>query len=201
MHARRLRALRGASAGTVATLLAATSHTIAGGGAPSPALVFALAVLSAPLSVALVGRTLSVWRVALTVIASQTLFHGVFSLTAAGVRGDDAAGISHLHSGAHHSLVTFDASSKAFVIPDSAMLVSHLAAAVLTLLALYFGERMLRRIARGVRSVLARAEVGAALEVVTRRPLSSPVVVAVAMATALSDVSRRGPPLLVTAAH
>ena len=82
MTPRHVRALRGTGAAWIATVAAATAHTLAGGGAPSPAFVAAVGILAAPFAVLLVGRRLSAWRVAATVLASQTLFHAAFAITA-----------------------------------------------------------------------------------------------------------------------
>ena len=82
MTPRHARALRGATAAWVATIVAATSHTMAGGGAPSLALVVSLGILTSPVAVLLVGRRPRAWRVGLTVLASQVFFHVAFALTA-----------------------------------------------------------------------------------------------------------------------
>ena len=49
---RHVRALRGVAAAWVATIVAGTAHTLAGGGAPSPAMVAAVGILAAPFAVA-----------------------------------------------------------------------------------------------------------------------------------------------------
>ena len=59
MTPRHVRALRGTAAAWVATVVAATAHTLAGGGAPSPALVAAVGILASPFAVGLIGRRLS----------------------------------------------------------------------------------------------------------------------------------------------
>ncbi|GAA5211248.1 hypothetical protein [Microbacterium kyungheense] len=196
MTPRHARALRGTAAAAVATLVAATAHTLAGGGPPAPALVAAVGVLAAPFGVAMVGRRLSAWRIAVSVLASQVLFHLAFALTA-------GADPSAPH--AHHVTVLVGGGGPAgaerfaaIALPDTAMLLAHVLAAVATVAGLYGGERMLRALGRGIRSLLARVRVAP--------PPPSPALVAAQgerrirpARTALSGVSRRGPPAFVTA--
>jgi len=182
-----VRALRGTAAAWVATVVAATAHTLGGGGAPAPALVAAVGILAAPFAVAVVGRRLFAWRVGATVLASQALFHLAFALTA---DADPAA----LHG--HH--VTHLGGLSAVVLPDAPMLVAHVLAAVATVAGLYGGERMLRALGRGIRSLFARIRA-----VAPRGAVSGPVTAplgplrVVAARVVLSDLSRRGPPLFV----
>jgi hypothetical protein len=185
---RQLRALRGTAAAWIATIIAATSHTLAGGGAPAPLLVAALGILAAPLSVSLIGRRLSVWRIGVTVLASQALFHLAFALTAG---ADPAAAAGHVHT---LSL----GGAAALALPDAPMVAAHVLAGVATVAALVGGERMLRALGRGIRSLLSRADDPAGYPVARCRiaparlgPRPRGVV--------LSDLSPRGPPLVVIA--
>ncbi|MGA7148271.1 MAG: hypothetical protein WBX17_07275 [Microbacterium sp.] len=192
MSPRHVRALRGAAAAWIATIFAATSHTLAGGGAPAPVLVATLGILASPLTVALVGRRLSAWRAAATVLAAQGLFHLSFALTA-GVDPDAMAG--HVHSPTSPGA----ALPAAWVLPDAPMLLGHLVAAAATVVLLYAGERMLRALGRGIRSVLRRAADIAPRPIVRVRLLLVGAVAA-ARGVLLSDLSRRGPPSFVIAA-
>ncbi|MFC8680867.1 hypothetical protein ACFT30_05045 [Microbacterium ureisolvens] len=186
MTPRHVRALRGTAAAWVATIVAATAHTLAGGGAPSPALVATVGILASPFAVALIGRRLTGWRIGVTVLASQAFFHGAFALTA----GADPAA---LHG---HHVTHLGGDLSAVALPDAPMLLAHVLAAALTVFALHGGERMLRALGRGIRSLFSRARVA---------PLPSlprPVAVGaaprhVAARIVLSDLSRRGPPVLV----
>jgi hypothetical protein len=184
---RHVRALRGTTAAWVATVVAATAHTLAGGGAPSPALVVAVGILASPFAVGLIGRRLSAWRMGATVLASQTLFHVAFALTA---DADPAALHGHhvTHLGGHLSAV---------VLPDAPMLAAHALAAFATLVALQSGERMLRALGRGIRSVFTRAR-----GIAPRAPMPRLVTPQTrpsggAPRVVLSDASRRGPPAFV----
>jgi len=187
---RHVRALRGTAAAWVATVVAATAHTLAGGGAPAPALVAAVGILAAPFGVAVVGRRLSAWRIGATVLASQALFHLAFALTT-------GADPSAAHS--HHVTVLLGGGAAPVALPDAPMLVAHVLAALATVAGLYGGERMLRALGRGIRSMLARARV-----VVPAPPVPA-LVTADRDSTirpariVLSGLSRRGPPAFVTA--
>lgn len=191
MTPRHVRTLRGAAAAWVATIVAATSHTLAGGGAPAPVLVGVVGVLAWPVGIALVGRRLSVWHLGAAVIASQVLFHLAFAISAG---ADPAAATGHLHH-----LALSGGGLAAVAAPDAPMLLAHALAAVATLSGLYGGERMLRALGRGIRSILQRADVAPrAPHAPVRRsadlPASAPL-----RGVVLSDLSRRGPPSLVDA--
>jgi hypothetical protein len=197
MAQRHHRALRGAGAAWIATILAATSHTLAGGGAPAMELVAALGILASPLAVAMVGRRLSIWRLTAAVLASQIMFHAAFAMTA-GMTGSDHAppGTGHVH----HAALAVDPSSGVFALPDIAMMLAHAAATVVTIAALYGGERLVRGIARGIRSLLSRAADVAPPVGQAARAYSPRDAWAAIAAVVLSDVSRRGPPSFVIAA-
>jgi hypothetical protein len=182
-----VRALRGTAAAWIATVVAATAHTLGGGGAPSPAFVTAVGILAAPFAVAFVGRRLSAWRIGATVLASQALFHVAFAVTA---DADPAA----LHG--HHVTHLGDDLS-ALVVPDAPMLAAHVFAAIATVAGLYGGERMLRALGRGIRSLFSRLRPVAPRP---SQPRSAPRHAGRSLLAArivLSDVSRRGPPVFV----
>lgn len=191
MTPRQLRTLRGAAAAWVATVVAATSHTLAGGGAPAPALIGVIGVLAWPVGIALVGRRLSAWRVASAALTSQLLFHAAFALTAG---ADPAASAGHTHHGATAVL----AGPASFSL-DAPMVLAHLIAAVATVAGLYGGERMLRALGRGIRSLVRRAVARVARPLAARQ-VTTPAPVGVRpLRAVLSDLSRRGPPALVDA--
>lgn len=191
MTPRHVRALRGAASAWIATVLAATSHTLAGGGAPAPTLVAVLGILASPLAVALVGHRLSLWRAAVTVVASQALFHVSFAVTA-GV--DPSVAVGHLHGAA----LPGSAAGVAGILPDAPMLVGHLLAAAATVFVLFTGERMLRALGRGIRRLLSRGAAVAPRPLVRARAVSRAAVPA-PRAVVLSDAPRRGPPPFVIA--
>lgn len=187
MTPRHVRALRGTAAAWVATVVAAAAHTLAGGGAPSPAFVVAVGILASPFAVVLVGRRLAAWRVTATVLASQALFHAAFAVTA----GTDPA---TLHG---HHVTHLGGQLSAVVLPDAPMLAAHVLAAVTTAAALHAGERMLRALGRGIRSVFARLGGIATRTAPPRLVAASAGLRSAAPRVVLSDLSRRGPPAFV----
>jgi len=189
---RHVRALRGIAASAITVLLAATAHTLAGGGAPSPLLVFVAATLAAPPAVLLVGKRPSLMRTSAAVLAAQLVFHTAFALfgTGSGVRFTSGVG-AHAHMAMH--MVT---TGSAPMTHDS-MSAAHIVAALLTIAALHRGERMLRALGRGIRRLLPLR--------ITRAPRPPTVRVVRAMFTPpttratifVADVGRRGPPVCV----
>lgn len=184
---RQLRILRAAAASSVATLLAALSHTIGGGMPPHPLLVLALSVLLIPLAAVLIGRRPSAPRTALTVLVAQLVFHVLFHVL--GGTASESAASTPAH--AHHAVALGPAVSIA--LPDAPMILAHGVAATLTVLLLWHGERMLRGIAAWARARLlpslpaspARHEV----PLVPASPLLS-----VRLTPLAEALSRRGPP-------
>lgn len=194
MNARQQRTLRGLAAAFVATLVSATAHTLAGGGAGSPLLLAGVAVLASPVAVALVGRRPSAQRLALAVAVSQALFHAVFAITFPVAGSGSAPADAHVHGAALAPLVPV-AQHHAALIPDAPMLLAHAVAAAITVALLARGERMLRTIARGIRELVARH-----VSPVPLVPVALPRPRAVVLAPAVlrriaADIVRRGPPL------
>lgn len=190
MTSRQLRLVRGAAASSIATIIAAVSHALGGGAAPHPLLIVALSVFFTPIAAVLVGRRLSLTRLSVTVLLSQSIFHVLFSVLNATVTPTIAT------SGHHHALVLAPIGESAEVIaPDVGMLGAHLAAAVATVAILWRGENMLRSIARWVRAILR--------ERMPQPQPDWPVPASIARTArivvtfmSVGDVSRRGPPLL-----
>lgn len=184
MTSRQLRLLRGAAASSIATIIAAVSHTIGGGAPPHPLLVIALSVFLTPLAALLVGRTSRVGRLSAAVAVSQTIFHVLF--VALGATASPTAATGH-----HHVLALDPLSST--VAPDAGMLGAHVIAAAVTVAMLWRGERLLRLIRDWVRAALRarmpRLHTGwlppASIATSARRFVSS---------IRTGDISLRGPP-------
>lgn len=191
MTPRHVRALRGTAAAWVATVVAATAHTLGGGGAPAPALVAAVGILAAPFGVAVVGRRLSAGRLGAVVLAGQALFHLAFAITA-------GADPTSTHS--HHTMVLAGGVTPV-AVPDAPMLVAHALAAMATVAGLYGGERMLRALGRGIRSILARARVMLPAPPVPALVAADRERAVLPARRVLWGLSRRGPPAFVTAAR
>ncbi|MDN4613573.1 hypothetical protein P5G50_03820 [Leifsonia sp. F6_8S_P_1B] len=146
MGTRAARVTRGMLASAVAVFVAALFHVAGGGSAPGPvalALSLAFATLA---SIALTARRLSLWRLSASVAVSQLLFHLLFGLgegTATFVpAGAGHLGAGHLHVGDHLTMLTGMApGAPAAVAGPAAMWLSHVSAALLTIVALRHGER------------------------------------------------------------
>ncbi|WP_349865365.1 hypothetical protein [Leifsonia sp. WHRI 6310E] len=210
MGSRPARAMRGTIASAVAIFVAALFHVAGGGAAPGivpVALSLAFATLA---SIALTSRRLSLWRLTVSVVLSQFLFHALFSLgdgTARFVGADGTTAAGHLHPGAHLTMTSgaMPASHTDFTAPS--MWLTHATAVLVTVLALRFGERAFW-------SLFATARVGV-LRFASLVAGAAPIpvrVVAVVSAVAAAEPARlrdlglplarlrhRGPPALISA--
>lgn len=158
MNTRSARALRGLTAACIAVFTAALSHAAAGGGAPGGVgLALALA-FSALVCTALAGRTLSLVRLAVSVIASQVMLHALFTVGAAPAGGGELTMSTMGHHGsvlviagsgsaAASAGTGFDAGAALLAAAAaqlcSSMWIAHLVAALVTIVALRRGESAL----------------------------------------------------------
>lgn len=147
MSTRWTRVARGSLAAVFSTFVAAFSHAIAGGTAPSIAAVSLAIAFSTMICVALAGRGLSYWRIGASVAVSQVFFHTLFSLIATPA-AQTAATARPAHSG-HDMAAMFapagpGASGALAVTVDIAMVAGHVFAAVATFAAIVWGERAVR---------------------------------------------------------
>ncbi|GAA1667181.1 hypothetical protein [Microbacterium lacus] len=140
MTSRAIRTLRGGIAAAVAIEVALLSHVLAGGAAPDALLVALTFVVSWIVCLALAGRRLSLVRLALAVGLSQFAFHAAFSVLGTPQAAAASGGVH-----AHHAM-TMDAAphATAMVAADPLMWAAHALAAVVTIAALYRGERAVR---------------------------------------------------------
>ncbi|MGN6762039.1 MAG: hypothetical protein ACTHJI_12030 [Leifsonia sp.] len=155
MGSRWARLTRAMLASGTAILVSSLFH-VAGGGTAPGAIPLVLSLAFATLaSVALTARRLSLWRLTLAVASSQFLFHALFSLgggdahftttgtgTGTGTStGTLIGGMTHLHAGAHLTLVggAMPASHGSELSPS--MWLTHATAVLVTVIALRFGER------------------------------------------------------------
>jgi hypothetical protein len=199
MTTRWARFARGWMVAGFSTFVAALSHTLGGGHAPGwLGLVLSLA-FAGVVCVGLAGRTVSGVRVGVSVLLSQLIFHGLFSLGAAGgaLVPTPAAG-AHGHQTANVLVVTGNSAALAEGHGTSVW-VFHAAAAVVTVLGLRHGEAAFHRIlnlARLIIRSLIALVVGVIPPLVGRQ---SPVglVVLRPVVVLLSSLRRRGPPSLV----
>lgn len=191
MNSRQLRLVRAAAASTIATTLAAVSHTVAGGPAPHPLLVVAMACLLVPLAAVLIGPRVSRLRSASTVLVGQGLFHLTFQLLGAPTQSAAASAPAHAH---HVDLAAFGPAVIASA-PSTVMLIAHVIAAIATVVLLWHGESLVRLIANWVRAAALR--IAAHALPVRTRPRATPSLVVLLVDAALRAApSRRGPPHL-----
>lgn len=143
--------MRGSSAAAIATFTALCSHVVGGGEMPGALGVVVPLVLSLMVCILLAGRRLSLPRLALSVIASQLLFHALFVLGSAVSGSATSAGAGH-----HHGLTAMtlpvagdaplSAQALALVPADAAMWAGHAVSALVTIALLHRGERALLRL-------------------------------------------------------
>lgn len=195
------RVARGAAAASVATFIALLSHVAAGGGMPGWLGVAVPWVLSLMVCTMLAGRRLSLVRLSIGVTLSQALFHTLFVLGF--VSGSGAASVAHHH---HHGPLVLPplvaGETVAMIQADAVMWVAHAVAAVVTIAALYRGERAVARLrtladeARGwARRTIARTLTPAPAPVPVRLRVAHTVVRSIRSAPELSPLIRRGPPV------
>ena len=172
MATRWARVVRGLLAATFATFVAALFH-VAGGGAPPSALALTLSLTFSGLAaLALTGRRASLWRLTASVVVSQTVFHALFSLGSGATRFVSADGMAHLHAGSHLVAMAGQHMSGSSIIPDSpAMWLSHASAALVTIVALRFGEQAFWGLFETARIRLGRVVRRAAVQAV---PVAAP---------------------------
>jgi hypothetical protein len=164
MSTRWTRVARGTLAAVFSTFVAAFSHAIAGGTAPSIAALSLAIAFSTIACVALAGRGLSYWRVGASVAVSQVFFHTLFSLIAT-----PSTSLSPVSSSAHagHDMAAMlapattatsgaAASGASVMTGDIAMMAGHVLAAVITFAAIVWGERTVRSLASAALLHVAR---------------------------------------------
>jgi len=208
MTTRWARFTRGWIVAVVSTFVAAVSHTVGGGSGPGLLPIVLSLAFAGMICVALAGRTLSLWRGVLAVLASQVIFHGLFSLGGSGgALSPDAIAASATHQ--HELLPGIIEASGAATVHGAGhdgvgIWVAHFVAAAVTSVALRFGERAfwgLFETARLViRALLQPGLIVVVPPVVGRRPTTACVSTPRDLLVLLSSVRRRGPPLVVCVA-
>lgn len=145
MSERGARVARGLTAACVATFVAALFHVAGGGSTPSVLALTLSLTFSGLAGIALIGKHRSLGRTAAAVIVSQLLFHGLFSLDPSG-SGGFAGGSGHVHPGTRLLYVAGTDGPVSAGTDDMMMWISHAAAAIITIVALRHGERLLHSI-------------------------------------------------------
>lgn len=187
MDSRWARVARGVTAAGIATFVAAFSHWISAGVAPSWFGVGVSLVISVMVCTMLTGRTLSVWRLTISIGLSQFLFHALFSGLGTPVV-------------AQHDMGAMDATT-AHVHAAPTMWLAHAIAALVTVVAFRFGEQAFWGVTGTARLLLARLlpviipalDVPRPVVAVDRRYIPRD------LALLLSSMRHRGPPVELTA--
>ena len=201
MTARWTRFARGWSVAGFATFVAALSHTLGGGAAPGLLPVVVSLAFAGIVCIGLAGRAASLWRTATAVLASQLIFHGLFSLGASGgsLQTDAPAGTLPAHShaagaallsvqpgttaahgltGAHSVLPMTGMSGMTGMsvasLDAALMWLAHLLAAVVTIVALRHGERALGILVAAARLVVRRVLAAGTLPIRARTAHRAP---------------------------
>lgn len=204
---RALRVARGGAAAAGATLIAALSHSLAGGDMSGLAMV-ATAIVAWPLCTALAGRVGSLWRLSIAVTAAQFLFHWSFAGlgTSTRIAGSPLIGGGHHAAHAGHGMIAGDGLVSGGLAnglapsmgADTTMWLLHAVAAILTITLLHRGERAVIALAGLILRALPFpaprlrvAEVRAAL----RRPVASPRRMVGNGLFSPAAITHRGPPL------
>jgi len=204
MTTRWARFTRGWIVAVVATFVASVSHTVGGGSGPGLLPIVISLAFAGMICIVLAGRTLSLWRGALAVLASQMIFHALFSLGGSGgALSPDAIAASATHQ---HALLpgiieaTGTVGGHAAEHDGATMWLAHLVAAIVTIAALRVGERAFWGLFETARLIIrALFQPGPAVlapDVVRCHPTAALVSSAPDLRVLLSSVRRRGPPLV-----
>ncbi|MEY2848559.1 MAG: hypothetical protein RI885_1224 [Actinomycetota bacterium] len=200
------RLARGSAAAVLATLIAACSHALGGGAFPAAPLLLAGLLAAVIGCTTLAGRSVSLPRLLPAVGLSQSLFHVLFATAPAAGATLPPTVPHHATAPAAHligSAMTVDAAS-AHAHADTSMLVAHVIAALLTAIALRFGEAAFWGLFDSLRLALASLLSCRAVPLVQERRPTRPILVeAVHLLVAarfLVATPRRGPPAALRAA-
>lgn len=143
---------RGTIGAAFATLLAASSHSLAGGEV-SAISVLITALIALPMCVALAGRAGSLWRTALAIGASQFMYHWAFAgigsaqYLADGTQTDMFVSSHAAHMAAMQQFVPTVLEAGA---ADAMMWILHGVAAVISTLAVWRGEHAILALFRAM---------------------------------------------------
>lgn len=217
-----LRLLRGGIAASIATAVALGGHLAGGGAMPAWLGILVPWWLAVAVCTLLAGTRFSLVRMGVAVLASQALFHGLFS---AGTPGDPGRALvdppgSHLGHAGHgtgsvaghgaHGGGEGVASVADHALhgshSDLRMLLLHVLAAMVTAVLLQHGESVLMRCARLALTVLAVLAHPPLLLLITLlvperpdRPLPAAPHLLHAQRAVLTPQLRRGPPVVLAA--
>lgn len=189
----RSRLLRGFAGASISTFVALASHVWVGGQMPGMLGVAVPWLLSFMLCTLLSGIRLSAIRLTFSVMVSQALFHVLFVLGSIAPRGGIAPHV--------HGPLTLPTAGTAVVPEDAGMWLAHGIAALVTVVALHRGERLIQALTALASSVvrwLTRSvAVAPAVPAVPTRPRWALLPASPRAEPRLAALHRRGPPLNV----
>ncbi|WP_217133865.1 hypothetical protein [Leucobacter chinensis] len=199
--------VRGSFAAVIATFGALFAHVLGGGHVPGPLGLCAPLILSLAVCVLLAGRTLSLTRLSISVLLSQTLFHTLFVLGTPVAR---LASGGPMPSGAHHhghgaaELAAASGQVMTHVHGDATMWFSHLIGAAITVAFLHRGERTLMHLWELAQRFVTRLRVWVALlpapvapRETARQAAQHTVTWSVLTRLSKATLIRRGPPAVL----
>ncbi|GAA3886768.1 hypothetical protein GCM10022381_31080 [Leifsonia kafniensis] len=216
MATRWARFARGWVVALFSTFVAGLSHTLGGGAVPSVVAVVLSLAFAGIVCVGLAGRTLSLWRMVVSVLVSQLIFHGLFSFGAPGgalsvspaapPRTPASALLGAHEHGAIGAVTALSSAPAGHAGGHDAawMWAAHAVAAVITIVALRHGESafwgLFATVRLGIRSLfaaLAGVLAGATLPGAPRSTVSTARVFTPRdLALVFSRMRHRGPPAL-----
>ena len=193
MTSRWARVAQGAAIASFATFVAALSHTVGGGTPPGPLAVVLSMAFSTLLCLTVAGGRLTLTRTVVAVTVTQFALHALYSVQAA-VPPAPVGALRH-----HHGGVDLSSTASSPVSYDAPMLISHLVAVLVTVVAIRHGDRALRAALRALRvavaSVLPRIPQVAGRVLRRPQPPVTRTLRANVRLIVLSSMRHRGPPV------
>lgn len=163
LQSRGVRVLRGGAVAGISVSIAAVSHVASGGATPGALGLIIALTMAVLVSIALAGRTLSLFRLSVSVVISQIVFHILFSLGAdlpTPAAGSQPVGMLGMVMSGGHTTALPDLSSAhaaaALEMSSAQMWFGHAVAAIVTIVVLRYGERAFWRLVELASARLAR---------------------------------------------
>jgi len=158
MTSRWARVARGGVIAAFATFVASLSHTLGGGSAPGGLAIALSFAFSTLLCIGVVGARLSPVRTIVAVSVTQFALHALYSVHgASGATVVVGAGAPHTAGAHHHAAfaLPLGAASASPFSYDLSMLATHVAAVVVTVLAIRHGDAALHAASRAAALVVS----------------------------------------------
>lgn len=140
-HKPATRVIRGWLAASVCTWTAFAAHAHSAPTKMSLVAMLLITCVSAVIALLLIGKKFSIWATSLVVLASQGLFHVGLSVMSHGDSG--VSGMEHIQHTGRSLELAHDISAHYADVHSESMLYAHVLAAVVSILVLNQGERLL----------------------------------------------------------